>query len=227
MGNEPIVMDRGESVLEFECIERDGPIVRTVKPARLSVERLRTLWENLKEFDVLFNDFVRGDVQAFVDHFIRIDAAGEPHSRGLIWDVDDVGIFFLNNIRPHDSAQAHFVFWDRIYRGREELCREMARYVFDKYKFRRIYVEWPLYANFSIQFMERIGFVNEGRKRDAILYKGEWFDVMIFSLLPEDLEKEIQDGDWRTKRRMCYECGQTYREKDKENKLMKEITDGS
>lgn len=173
-------------VLTVECDEPRGKVKREVRLTQLSMDRIKFMWDRLNKFDVLFNDFVRGDVKEFINHFVVV-IDGEPRPTGLIWDIDDVGIFFLNEIRPLQSASAHMVFWDRRFKGREELCRAMLRYVFDQYKLRRIQVEVPLYANSTLQTMERIGFVKEGRKRKAIKYKGEWFDVNLYSILPEEL----------------------------------------
>jgi RimJ/RimL family protein N-acetyltransferase len=173
-------------VLVVECNEPEGKVMREVRLTHLSMEKMKFLWERLSKFDVLFNDFVRGDLAAFINHFV-VMVDGEPTPTGLMWDIDDVGIFLLNEIKPMESASAHLVFWDKRFRGREELCREMLKYVFKEYGFRRIKVEIPLYATLSLNAMERIGFTKEGRMRKAVKYKGEWFDVNIYSILPEEL----------------------------------------
>ena len=125
---------------------------------------MKFLWEKLSQFDVLFNDFIRGDYKAFVNHFI-VQIDGQPSATGLIWDVDDVGIILLNDIVPFKSAMAHFVFWDKRFRGREELIRQMIRYAFETYRFRRIRVEVPLYAAETKKAVERVGFIQEGRMK--------------------------------------------------------------
>ena len=77
---------------------------------------MKFLWDKLSKFDVLFNDFVKGDFEAFVSHFI-VQVDGKPEPAGLLWDIDDVGIILVNNIVPFESATAHFVFWDGRFRG--------------------------------------------------------------------------------------------------------------
>ena len=187
MGTVDSVVDQPVSVLTVECREPGGPIVRTVTEGVISFERINYLWEKLSQFDTLFNDFVRGDFSRFVQHFVKQDAAGNPMPTGLVWDVDDVGIFFLTEMMPLNSGLAHFVFWDKRFRGREELCRKMLKMAFDELQFHRIRVEVPLYANFTIQAVERIGFTLEGRQRQAIKYKGDWFDVNMYSMLAEEM----------------------------------------
>lgn len=201
-------MDRDSPLLQVECDEPEGKVVRSVRLGQLSFERLKFLWEQLKEFDVLFNDFVRGDFQAFLKHFV-LEVNGEPVPAGLVFDIDDVGIFLVNEIRPGESCQVHFMFWDRRFRGREELCRQAIQFAFEHYKFRRIQTEVPLYAKFALRAVERIGFVVEGRLRKAVKYKGDWFDMYVLSLLPEDLE----DPTISTRQKavsICHECGETF-----------------
>jgi RimJ/RimL family protein N-acetyltransferase len=212
MGTEPVVMDERGIVFEYVCRERHGEVVRTVKPTFLNLEKLRDMWNRLKDFDVLFNDYVRGDFNAFINHFL-VQVDGEILAAGLMWDVDDVGMFYLNDIRPAASAAVHFVFWDRVFTGREELCREGLRRLFKEFHFQRLQAEVPLYAQNTMAAVERIGFIQEGRIRRAVPYKGDWFDLNIYSVLPEDLEN-IPEGvslsSWRNRRLLCWGCGEQY-----------------
>jgi len=174
--------------LMVPCEEKGETIVREVRLGRLTTDRLRFLWDKLKGFDTLFNDYVRGDFAAFVDHFL-LNVNGQPQPAGLMWDVDDVGILFLNELKSDHSATAHFCFWDGRFRGREKLCREMVKLAFDIYGFRRIEVQVPHYAKKTLHAVQSIGFVSEGIRRQAIFYKDQWFDVRLFSVIKEDLEK--------------------------------------
>ena len=163
---------------------------------------------------MLFNDFVKDDYAAFVNHFV-VQIDGKPSPAGLFWDVDDVGIILINNIVPYQSATAHFVFWDGILRGRENLCREMLKYGFETYKFRRISVEVPLYAAKTKKFVQRVGFIQEGRLRKATLWKGDWFDVNVFSVLPEDLTDMPNEIPWGMYHNTCLKCGEVYHKESK------------
>ncbi len=133
---------------------------------------------------------MKNDPQSFLEVFFSPDSSGEPSPQGIIYEVDDVGILYLTDIRAGVSALAHFNFWDRRFRGREELCREMLRYAFRKFKFHRITVQVGLYAAPLMTAVERLGFIKEGRMREATLYKGAWFDVNLYSIL----EREVQDA---------------------------------
>lgn len=220
-------MDDRTAIVNVKCSEPEGEVVRSVRLAHLSAERMAFLWEKLKDFDTLFNDFVKDDYAAFVNHFV-MEVNGQPVPTGLLWDVDDVGIFFLHDIIPHQSATAHFVFWDRRFRGREQLCVEMLRYAFENYKFERIKVEVPLYAYHTMDAVESIGFVLEGRLRRAILYHDRWFDINTYSVLLDDLDKPVRMN--RIKRSaVCWQCGTKFKRQKKNiraKKTTEEVSDG-
>ena len=175
-------------VMWVECDEPEGIVERAVRPCRLSFEKLKYLYEKLSEFDVLFNDHVKNDPSAFISSFI-VDVNGRAESTGLIWEVDDVGILYITDIRPGYEAMAHFSFWDKRLRGREKLAQEMIKYVMKRFKFHRIVCEVPMYATPSMGFVERVGFQHEGRKRQVVRYHGEWFDVNQYSIVEGDLDE--------------------------------------
>lgn len=199
----------GELILSVECKEPEGTFTRHVRMERLSFERLEFIWNKCKEFKILFNDFVDGDFKAFVNHFVMMDQDGLT-AAGIIYAVDDVGLFIVNDIRPALSATIHYLFWDKRFRGREELCRRMMKHVFDEFKFRRLETRIPLIAQPAIQNASRIGLIREGRLRKAILYEGEWVDMNLYSMLPEDLENDPRQGGESSVRSVCLDCGKNF-----------------
>ena len=178
-------MSQKEVVMVVECDEPEGVVVREVRPLYLTVDKLNGLYEKLKEFDVLFNDHVGNDLESFLNAFLT-EVNGEMQSTGLLWEVDDVGILYLTDIRPGYDAYAHFSFWDRRFRGREDLVRQMIRYVIKKFGFHRITVDVPKYAAPTMGFVERIGFIKEGVRRKVVKYKGEWFDAIQYAIVESD-----------------------------------------
>lgn len=141
---------------------------------------------------MLFNELVK-TFDDWVQQFVHIRDDGKVEPTGLIWQVDDVGILFLTEIRPGHQALGHFTFWDGRLRGREELMREWIRYLFMKYDFHRLEAEVGLYAKPALNFVERIGLTKEGRKREARLYQPngepepEWWDVNLYSVLESEV----------------------------------------
>lgn len=180
-------MDNRDVILEVECREPEGSVIRSVRLAKLSFEKLKFFYEKTKDFDTLFNDYIGGNFEAFVSQFIMQDRSGEIFPTGIVWEVDDVGILRLSDISPGLEATAHFTFWDRRLRGRENLVKEMVRYAIEQFKLHRIIVEVPLYAKPILYFVERIGFQKEGREREAVMYKGQWYDVIRYSILDREV----------------------------------------
>lgn len=174
-----------EIILTVTCVEPEGTFERVVKKTALSEERLKYYWEKLKKFDTLFNRHIV-DVDDFIQTFLSQTASGEPQANGLVWEVDDVGIFFLTDIYPAFQATGHFTFWDQRFRGRENLVKAMIRYAFEEYGFRRVVAEVPLYTVPTMRAVEKVGFVKEGRLRKATWYQGEWWDVNLYSILKEE-----------------------------------------
>lgn len=186
MGNASPILEQANVVLAVECDEPNGKVVRTVRPCRLTVEKFNFFYNKISQFKTLLNEDI-DTFEKFVARFMYQDEAGQLYPKGLIWEVDDVGLLFLTEIKPLFEAQAHFVFWDKRFRGRKRLILEMLAYVFHEYKFHRIVVEVPLYAKKTMNAVEAVGFVKEGRKREAVRHDGMWFDVNLYSILESEV----------------------------------------
>lgn len=181
-------MDQRETILTIECAEPEGTFTRSVRPASLTTSTLRGYWERLKDFDVLFNDEVRQNLKSFIELFLTGDEKNGVRAKGLIWEVDDVGIIFITDITSV-GAHAHFNFWDRRIKGREELIRNMLKWGFEQFGFHRIVCQVPLYAApWLSRAVEKVGFTKEGRMREVVRYKGQWFDAILYSILSHEVE---------------------------------------
>lgn len=178
-----------EPIMVVECAEPGGTFQRKVRLCVFSIEKLRYLYEKLKPFKTLFNDFVKDDPDAFVKSFVRIDGHGDVQCYRLVYEVDDVGILALTDIDAGCDAKAHFTFWDRRFRGREKLIRQMILYVMQQFDLHRVEVEIPLYVPNAIKFVLRLGFKYEGRRRQVVKYEGQWFDSDLFSILRHEVEE--------------------------------------
>lgn len=177
-----------EVILSVECAEPEGTFTRSVRPAQLTTETLRSYWEKLRNFDVIFNDDVRSDPRSFIQIFLSANGENDVQANGLVWEVDDVGIIFITEITTH-TAEAHFSFWDRRIKGREELIKQMLRWGFRTFGFHRITCQVPLYAApWLSRAVEKVGFKKEGRLREVVRYKGQWFDTILYSILSYEVE---------------------------------------
>jgi len=77
------------------------------------------------------------------------------------------------------------------FRGRrlaDDAARLFQRLLLGELGFHRLELEIYAFNERACAHAERVGYVREGRKRQAYLYDGEWVDSVLYSLLPEDLE---------------------------------------
>ncbi len=193
-------MDDRNNVLEFECREPEGTLIRCVRPAVLTFATLKGYYDKLKEFDTIFNGYVANNIDAFIHSFVKGNGSGDVQSTGIIWEVDDVGILYLTEISVGNDAYAHFNFWDRRIKGRENLIRGMMRNVMGEFNLHRISIEVGMFAAaWMCPAVERIGFTREGRKREAIWHvpkktqEGQWFDSIMYSILRQEVEEDATE----------------------------------
>lgn len=158
---------------------------------QLTMENVHKFWEKSSKFPVLFNAEIRGNFTKFLELFFTQYSEAVIVPNGLFWYVDDfVGVFYMTNIVPGFDAKVHFTFFDGRFSGRLELTKQMIEYVFKRYQFIRLSAEIPAYVNEKVvNFIEFVGFSYEGRKRDAVEYKGDMFDVKLFGILKGEVEK--------------------------------------
>jgi len=177
-----------EPVLVAACSEPGGTITRSVYALQLTPENLKLFWDKARQFNYLFDQEVRNDFKKFCSLLLS-DGPNGVQSNGLFWVVDDfVGVFYMTKIQPGKDAEVHYTFFDRRQNGRVNLVKEMMKYVFQKYAFRRLSVEIPMYASaHTFHFVTALGFKREGRRRSATWHNDAWFDVMLFGLLREDI----------------------------------------
>lgn len=187
-----VPVDTNTPIVTEICNEPEGTFKRRVTLCQISWDKLHYLYEKQKEFDVLFNDLIGNDPQAFVNAFIEVDELGSVSLKGLVWEVDDVGIIYLTDLFPGWQAEVHASFWDRRFKGREKLFLKTIQHFMHVFDLHRIRMEIPLYAQPALGAIERVGFKKEGRMRQAIPYKGKWFDVNLYSLLRDEVDQLCQ-----------------------------------
>jgi RimJ/RimL family protein N-acetyltransferase len=76
------------------------------------------------------------------------------------------------------------------FRGRrlaDEAARLFQRLLLGDLGYHRLELEIYAFNERACAHAERVGFVREGRKRQAYLKDGEWVDSILYALLPEDL----------------------------------------
>lgn len=189
--------------LSVECDEKGGKVVRNVYFTRLTPENIRKFYTKQLKYPTLFEKEVREDFNKFMNIFLGFGDNGELIGKGLLWHVDDfIGVFYITEITSDNEAQVHFTFFDGRIHGRNVLCKEMIRYVFERYNFNRLTAIIPTFVNETThRFVQHIGFKREGCKRKASYYNGRYYDSIIYGILSTealDNGSENQDGGRET-----------------------------
>jgi RimJ/RimL family protein N-acetyltransferase len=179
-----------EPIVTAVCSEKKGEVIRSVRPMLYTIENFIEFWEKAKQFKNIFSKEINDDFGKFINLFVKYDPkTGMLTSDCLLWVIDDfVGVYYITNMYGTQDALVHYTFFDRTHHGRYDLTVKMLHYVFDTYNFHRLSVEIPLYASeYSFKFIESLGFHPEGRRRKAIHFNGDWFDVKEFGILKEEV----------------------------------------
>jgi hypothetical protein len=153
----------------------DGVWIASKDPTTLT-----RLWGKLSQYDQLFSDESRGDLQGYVAHMSSPTA--------VIFETYQ-GVLVLDCLKVGRSAEAHLSFWDKKLSVRKPLVSQMLGWAFDVYNLHRIAVMLPVYAK-AVKFFvrDKLGFRKEGVMRDAMLSRGKWIDVEIYALLKEEFD---------------------------------------
>lgn len=147
----------------------------------LTPDKIEYLWEQVKRFPIIFDDYGKGDKEAFVAKLMS--------PRNAFIDIGPgVGLACLMNIRTGLDATSHIVMFDRRLKGRESIIKSILRYAFDKLRLRRITAMISDDAFLAVALAKRLGFKHEGTLRQAMRREGRFVDVHIYGILKEELD---------------------------------------
>ena len=118
------------------------------------------------------------------DHDDRLDLAIVDRATGGY-----VGEVVLNELDPHNRSCGLRIGIGP--RGRDrglgtEAVRLIVRYAFESVLLHRIELEVYAFNPRARHVYERVGFVHEGTRRDALRWDGEWVDAHVMALLASD-----------------------------------------
>ncbi len=178
----------GTHEYEINLLHELGIVSQEYKsdPAKMK-RKIAALYLESAEHDVLFSDYTRGDPEAFLSLFLN------PRS---VWleivrrtDGKTVGCAYMTDVILHFDADAHFTVWDGIGSGREPVFLELIRWAMDRYDLRRLSCEVPVFMTGTLRMVRRLGFVEEGTRREATLHKeGKWMDATMFGILAAEVK---------------------------------------
>lgn len=157
----------------------------------LTPDKIQELWIEFSKHDTLFSDYTRGKVEPFLDVLFHPGAAiAEIYnlSKGAPY-----GVMMLTRVIVGFDALAHFTVWDSRAKGKELLFLQMMRYWMGEFNLHRLSAEVPGHMTGVIRFARRLGFVEEGIRREGNLHKGAWMDMTMFGILRSEVEQKIKE----------------------------------
>lgn len=153
----------------------------------LTAEKIRDIWIQYSQHDTLFSDYTEGKVKPFLEMLLNPRAIIAE-----VFDMEDeipIGALMLTSVIPNFDAMAHFTLWDSKGRGREPVFIAMMNLWMDEFNLHRLSVEVPKPQSGVIRFIQRLGFTQEGIRREGTIHTGKWLDLVMFGIL----RTEVQD----------------------------------
>lgn len=156
----------------------------------LSENKIRELWIRAKEHKALFSDYTDGKFEPFF--WLLTDPRAVWFEIVRSDDQSNVGVIYLTAVKPLFEADCHMAMWDSIAVGKEPLALFAMEWIMDRYKLHRLNAFVPTYQRGVLRWCDRLGFVQEGVRREAVLFRGQWADLVQFGILRPEVENQIR-----------------------------------
>lgn len=175
-----------------------GEKVRLVPPSGVEFAQLTGAWVNAPLTHHLIGGPAYQLSLAAREDFLRDRL--EPSFKGLYLVIETldtpepvaIGAIELRKVSPeHRSADVGILVGDRAYWGRgygTDAMRALCRFAFEEMDLHRIELRVLEVNTRAVKSYERVGFVVEGRQRQAAYLGGHYYDSLVMGLLREDFE---------------------------------------
>ena len=71
-----------------------------------------------------------------------------------------------------------------------DAIRILLKFLFDELNLSRVYSFVPAFFLFECQAFKKVGFIPEGKLREAIFWDGKYHDILTYAIINEEFEKE-------------------------------------
>jgi hypothetical protein len=163
--------DLGSEQLEW------GPLV-------LTNEKIVKLWNDLQEFPQLFDDYNKGNADAFIGKLLSPENIFIDIGHGL-------GLAAGFGVRPKLDMILHLVMFDKRLKGREGLFRDIMGYYFRALKLQRMTAIIADDCKTAIKLVQRLGFTQEGKMAKSVMRNGVAIDSYIYGILREEFDAQV------------------------------------
>lgn len=179
--------EEGREEYSIRLLQRLGQLDPYVTPGKI-----QEIWLEYSQHDVLFSDYTAGQVEPFLDMLF------DPRAIiAEIYRVDtetSAGLMMMNRIIPRFDAMGHFNFWNSKVRGKELMFWKMMEMWMDEFNLHRMSAETPVFMRGLIRMIERLGFTDEGTRREGTIHKGKWMDLQMFGILRSELDEILKEA---------------------------------
>lgn len=162
-----------------------------VRPVEWTLEKVDEYYEKFKPHRILSDDMPQG--REGFEQFVL--------ASGALWfelvmlgedcncDSKCVGILYVADFvqsmttQRFLSASFHMSLWDSKVSPRLPVLRKFVQEIFRCFNLHRLEMEIPLFAGGAIRLAKKSGFVEEGVRRFARRYNGQWWNVLHLAML--------------------------------------------
>lgn len=142
--------------------------------------KAEALWEVVRRFKTLFSDMSLNTYETFVEAITNTDSVWYEICEGERLSA----LIFLQGMSKLVDIEVHIIALDRMPAEKADAVRQLIRYVFKNYPLLHRMTTQPLTIYYAaIRLAKKVGFVDEGVKREAALIHGKWADQAILGLL--------------------------------------------
>lgn len=153
------------------------------RPMVMTQEKVRWLWAEMNKFRALFSDLTIGSI----DNFTNLITLPDSYWLDVI-NIEtkkSVGVVYLLNVTS--NPEVHIMFFDRVFKDKLELSKTLMRFLFATFMFHRITAVTPVIYRNTILFAKKLGFREEGIRRESILVGGRWLDEVMLGILDSEV----------------------------------------
>lgn len=152
-------------------------------------EEFLALWDNLRQFPLLFDDTTWGRADMFVKLLAQPDV--------IFYEVGNVGMIWLTTIKRGATADLNLAFWGPITREEKlEVLKVVGTDAFYRYNIKRIGISCYEQNEAIIRMCEACGAKQDGVLRKALMLRGELCNVVVFSLMREEFFGWAGKAEW-------------------------------
>ncbi|MDX8035801.1 GNAT family protein [Lentzea sp. BCCO 10_0856] len=140
--------------------------------------------DEVNRFTGTHGTFTLADYEAYIERTLN-----DPnrYTRAITEDGRFLGEVVLTINEHNRSAGLRIALWDGFGRGYGTIAiRHVLDHAFGERNLHRVDLEVYEFNDRAIHVYEKLGFREEGRLRDALLWDGEFYDAIVMSILSTD-----------------------------------------